>query len=313
MNEELLKHLYSKYNLSSVGDYDTFKNDMQNESVAKSFYDKYKLSATGDFNTFKNDLGFNQNPIDTCPLNAYIGTLDSDNNYQAKNPNTSATGKYQHMWSIHKPTIAKLTGITKQEDYLNNPQAQEIVQEKFNADYLNNLPQLKELATRNGLNFNDQELIYLNHHSGLGNAKKYLNGKVVPDQAGLEKVLLRGREKFGMQPTQPQAVEPTPNVSITQALTKDATELANKKTIEKQKSLGFFEKLSYNWDRKSIIGDMFDGNGYGVDTATPQEIEAAKLEVLQSGKYGEFNSAEELATVLDPKYKEKITKANIRN
>ena len=39
---------------------------------------------------------------------------------------------------------------------------------------------------------------------------------------------------------------------------------------------------------------MFDGNGYGVDTATPQEIEAAKLEVLQSGKYGEFNSAEEV-------------------
>jgi len=314
--DQLLKDFYSKYGQEPLDDNklgkikSTYGNNY--DQLLTDLYSKYNQPIDNNkIKLIKDTYKLNSSVADTSPLNAYIGTLESDNNYQAKNPNTSATGKYQHMWSIHKPTIAKLTGITKQEDYLNNPQAQEIVQEKFNADYLNNLPQLKELATRNGLNFNDQELLYLNHHSGLGNAKKYLNGKIVPDQAGLEKVLLRGREKFGIQPTQPQVVEPTPSISITQALTKDATELANKKTVEKQKSLGFFEKLSYNWDRKSIIGDMFDGNGYGVDTATPQEIEAAKLEVLQSGKYGEFNSAEELATVLDPKYKEKITKANI--
>ena len=60
MNEELLNHLYTKYKLSSIGDFNTFKNDMQNENVARAFYDKYKLSSTGDFNTFKSDLGLTQ-------------------------------------------------------------------------------------------------------------------------------------------------------------------------------------------------------------------------------------------------------------
>jgi hypothetical protein len=56
MNETLLYKLYNKYNLSSKGDFNTFKNDMANPTVRQNFFNKYNLSSKGDYSTFESDL-----------------------------------------------------------------------------------------------------------------------------------------------------------------------------------------------------------------------------------------------------------------
>ena len=100
---------------------------------------------------------------------------------------------------------------------------------------------------------------------------------------------------------------------VTADLEKEAVELANKNVEETYGKLTNLEKGSRTIQRKGIFGivsDMFDGNGYGALTATKQEIEAAKIEVLKKGKYGSFNTPEELATVVNPNYKKNMDDAN---
>ena len=54
-----------------------------------------------------------------------ISSRESGGNYQAVSPNSSARGKYQFIWSIHKDEIAKQTGAKSEKEFMNNPQAQE--------------------------------------------------------------------------------------------------------------------------------------------------------------------------------------------
>lgn len=54
-----------------------------------------------------------------------ISQRESGGNYKAEAPNSSAKGKYQFIWSIHNKEIAKQTGVTSKDEFLNNPQAQE--------------------------------------------------------------------------------------------------------------------------------------------------------------------------------------------
>jgi hypothetical protein len=62
MNETLLLNLYNKYNLSSKGDFNTFKNDMANPTVRQNFFNKYNLASKGNYQIFESDLlGTNKN------------------------------------------------------------------------------------------------------------------------------------------------------------------------------------------------------------------------------------------------------------
>lgn len=54
-----------------------------------------------------------------------ISQRESGGNYKAISPNSSARGKYQFIWSIHKDQIAQQTGVRSQQEFLNNPEAQE--------------------------------------------------------------------------------------------------------------------------------------------------------------------------------------------
>jgi len=210
MNEELLKQLYTKYNLASKGSLETFISDMKNEQVAKGFHSKY-LSDKGNFDTFKNDLFTSPNnvsqntipstssstsgAIDHSKVKNYIGALESDSTYTAANKNTSARGKYQHMWSEHGNQIAQVTGIKDEVTYLKSPEAQEKYQDYLQPMYEKQLPKLKKIAIEQGKDYSDDELMYLIHHSWIGNAEKFLKGQDVPDKAGLESALAKGREK----------------------------------------------------------------------------------------------------------------------
>jgi hypothetical protein len=66
MNETLLLNLYNKYNLSSKGDFNTFKSDMSNPIVRQNFFNKYNLASKGNYQTFESDLlGANKNLTQT--------------------------------------------------------------------------------------------------------------------------------------------------------------------------------------------------------------------------------------------------------
>lgn len=54
-----------------------------------------------------------------------IASRESGGNYQAKSPNSSARGKYQFIWSIHKDQIARQTGAKSEQEFMNSPEAQE--------------------------------------------------------------------------------------------------------------------------------------------------------------------------------------------
>lgn len=208
MNEELLKQLYTKFNLASKGDLNTFIKDMQNEEVAKGFHAKY-LSTKGDFNKFKSDLytsptNIPQNStsssgtgkLDHSFVKNYIGTLESDNKYNVLNKaGTSATGKYQHIWGGkegHGPSITRITGVKTQEEYLNNPEAQEKYQDYLLPMYEKKLPELRKLATQLGKDYTDEELMYIQHHSW-AKADNYIRGEDVADKKGLDAAIAKGR------------------------------------------------------------------------------------------------------------------------
>ncbi len=215
MNEELLKHLYSKYNLVSKGSLDTFISDMKNEETARGFHSKY-LSDKGDFNTFKSDLYTSPNnttqnttptitalptqsstsgAIDHGKVKDYIGSVESDSTYTAANKNTSARGKFQHMWSEHGSQIAQVTGIKDEATYLKSPEAQEKYQDYLQPMYEKQLPKIRKVAIEQGKDYSDEELMYLIHHSWIGNAEKFLKGQDVPDKEGLETAIAKGRER----------------------------------------------------------------------------------------------------------------------
>jgi hypothetical protein len=73
--------------------------------------------------------------FDTTPINGdfaeYIGQKESSGRYDAlpyKKDRTlasSAVGKYQFIWSLHKNDIQKVTGVRTKEEFRQNPQAQE--------------------------------------------------------------------------------------------------------------------------------------------------------------------------------------------
>ena len=54
-----------------------------------------------------------------------ITDLESGGDYGAEAPNSSAKGRYQFIWSIHKDDINKVTGVKSANEFLNSPQAQD--------------------------------------------------------------------------------------------------------------------------------------------------------------------------------------------
>ena len=62
MNEELLKALYEKLNLSSKGTFDQFKADIQDPALQQAVFDKLELNKHGKFEDFQKDLGGGMSP-----------------------------------------------------------------------------------------------------------------------------------------------------------------------------------------------------------------------------------------------------------
>jgi len=314
MNEEFLNHIYNTLYKDKT-DYNTFKKDfVGNEDFIKHTFDKLGYANKGiTLDKFKSDLNISPNnvsqnttastsssasgAIDHSKVKNYIGELESDNTYTAANKSTSARGKYQHMWSEHGNQIAQVTGIKDEATYLKSPEAQEKYQDYLQPMYEKQLPKLRKIAIEQGKDYSDDELMYLIHHSWIGNAEKFLKGQDVPDKAGLESALAKGREKGLTVPrnvTNKLIVENTDFVSVNGLLpTRDGKEF--KSPIDKRivdKLSGFME------DHGLVVTDTNDtkihkssaqNSGKSLDvnfddrTLDPNKVKAAIIDGQKRG------------------------------
>jgi hypothetical protein len=169
-------------------------NKPYDDDTVNKITSTYGLSTQASTTTPATQSSFS-GAIDHGKVKSVIGALESDNNYSAMNRDTSARGKYQHMWSEHGSQIAQVTGIKDEATYLKTPEAQEKYQDYLQPMYEKQLPKLKKIAIEQGKDYSDEELMYLIHHSWVGNAEKFLKGQDVPDKIGLEKALAKSREQ----------------------------------------------------------------------------------------------------------------------
>jgi hypothetical protein len=79
------------------------------------------------------------------------------------------------LWNIHKNEIGKITGVTNPQDYLNNPEAQEKYQSHLESQYKRNVPGLRKRFPGVTKGIDDEVLMALQHLSGLGDARIYLD------------------------------------------------------------------------------------------------------------------------------------------
>lgn len=116
---------------------------------------------------------------------------ESDGNYQATNPNSSAVGAYQFLWNTHGKDIRKVTGVKSRQEFLNSKEAQD---QYFNwhTDKIIRpaVQELAQLGASMGLSKND--LAKLVHFRGPSGARKVL------ESGDLESK----RESYNMSPLQ---------------------------------------------------------------------------------------------------------------
>lgn len=175
MNEEMVKALYEKLGLRGTVDYNKFRTDIEgNPSMQKAIYDKLGLQNKNvDYSQFEKDLGAN---IKT-PLHDYFGHLESDNNYQAYNPDIGEqglVGAYQIDYQINEIKIKAITGSKNRDEFYSDSYAQDKYMSYLLEQYQQHLPELQKINEERGLGLSDWELMFINHVEGLNGAKTFL-------------------------------------------------------------------------------------------------------------------------------------------
>jgi hypothetical protein len=160
-------------------------NNVVNNDDAQSEEDMYNsvFANENEFNGFGPgpSFGGGRGPVpgtgkEETPLSKQISNKESQGKYTATNPNSSATGKYQFLWSQWGDSIKKVTGVSTQKDFLTNPAAQEKYYAYYEKTYL--LPEVKKIKNEIKTNLTDSQLAKLVHFRGEGGARKYLKGQV---------------------------------------------------------------------------------------------------------------------------------------
>ena len=307
MNEELLKAIFENEGFAKKGiSYDQFKIDIKDPSLQEAVFNNSGFSKKGiTLDAFRNDLGLsNINNAEFIQITP--DTLPTRNNKVFNAP-------------VNKNLVNKLSGFMQNHDLvvtdtndskIHKSEAQQLgnsLDVNFNDRDINPIRVKNAIidAQQRGLNLvyeiKDRRIYdaFIKSNPDLIN-----NVKHIP-HATANHFSVYDNDNIA---TPVESSEPAANLDLTQVINNDAIKLANTRNKEKLDKLPYLKRLAYDWERRSIVSDILDGNGYGMYQATKSEIEAAKLELVQSGKYGKFKNAEELAVVLDPNYKEKINK-----
>ena len=268
MNEEMLNSIYNQLYKDKV-DYDTYKKDMStNLDMVDYTYDKLGLSQKGVLKTrFYSDLGLTPTR-QRGTLNDYMFTLESKNlgGYKAYNPRgggQGAVGGYQHRYDTHKDAIAQVTGVTNRDEYYNNPFAQEQFQNHLvETQYKPHLNTLRKIARNKGLDYNDTELMYIEHHEGYEGAKTFLlsgNSKF-GSESTIAKQIKNGRDYFKQTGTNDQIIQSsignsTPKEQIIKTLDQKVEKIYKDKS--KQASLYMWGADTKEGVRKKVYEEAF--------------------------------------------------------
>jgi hypothetical protein len=112
----------------------------------------------------------------TESLGNSISSRESQGKYTATNKHSSATGKYQFLWSAWGDSIKKHTGVKSKEEFLHNPKAQDDYFKFYEKKVLE--PAAGRLEKYNDKGLSQRQLEQLVHFRGEGGARKYLQGKM---------------------------------------------------------------------------------------------------------------------------------------
>lgn len=121
-----------------------------------------------------------------------IAYKESRNNYKAQSKKSSAAGKYQFMWSLHKNDIEQITGIKTKEEFLNNPKAQESYFDYWDANVLT--PNAKRIKEELGIDEPLDAIKARIHFAGPKGAYRYYKSGIETTDAYGTKVSSYGQD-----------------------------------------------------------------------------------------------------------------------
>ena len=106
-----------------------------------------------------------------------ISNIESKGDYRIINKSgSSATGKYQFIWSQWGDRIMAQTGVESQDDFLDNPKAQEAFMDYLiEKEYIPSIKTLRKYNAEESSKYTDAQLVALLHFQGLPNAKKFFD------------------------------------------------------------------------------------------------------------------------------------------
>lgn len=175
------KDLYSPEYVVESPEIQTLNNEIiqiQQEDKQQSLFENWLFQDDYEENEINNSY-FNSSNSQTNNVISQIGQQESGGNYQAKNPYSSATGKYQftNQWAGQ---IKSFMGLPQSyntdqvmEAFKNSPDSQESFMQYVVEDiYKPEVEKLRPLAQRYGLN--DDKLIRMLHYRGLADTRKRL-------------------------------------------------------------------------------------------------------------------------------------------
>lgn len=283
MNEEMLNHIYNQLFKDKV-DYDTFKKDMSsNIDAVNATYDKLGLAQKGVLKTkYYSDLGLTPNR-EKGSLNDYMFQLESKalggyKAYNGRGGGQGAVGGYQHRYDTHKDEIAKITGVTNRDEFYNNPFAQEQFQNHLvETQYKPHLPVLRQIAKNKGLNYNDTELMYIEHHEGFGGAKTFLlsGNSQFGSENKIANRLKEGKDYFKNTGSTSESIQQSiGNVQPKQQILKTLDQKVEKiyKDKSKQASLYLWKADTKEGVRKKVYDEAFANGDLNPNDFTEQEF-----------------------------------------
>jgi hypothetical protein len=117
-----------------------------------------------------------------------LAKVESAGNYSAKNPASSAVGKYQFLWSKWGPKVEAYAGRpVSVEEFVKNPKLQEDFARNYYDTVLvkesSNLFQKNRDALRGRGVTSQQEAMALVHFLGYGNAENWARTGTIPSEA----------------------------------------------------------------------------------------------------------------------------------
>ena len=313
----LISHIFNsdldKYTANNIG-YDQVADGLRVPVAQQAAYNRFVPDKTKvSFREFQAALGVDP-VVEPGSIKDLFRVAEENpkDGYSSYNPNSKsgAWGRYQFIWGTHKAPIKNLTNIDNTDDFLKSKYAQEeYMDHVINNEYTSHLPTLRELAKNNDKykNYNDNELMYLEHHEGLKGAKHLLTTgeSLFGSIPAIDKAITKMRNYQGKLDRSIAADVQVADskqkkeikgdlMTVGEQLEKEALTKTNAKLNLEYNQLGFGDKIASAYKRGGLFKVLSDALPFTDADATPTEVKAAKLDIVASNpKYKELVKSEE--------------------